>query len=306
MRRITALIAPFSRRRLTPRFKLEYVQRNQLLSLKENRWTMKPLTIILGLLVFDAVASAQEIITLATRTGVTQSFFLTSVPKNLQAIVILFPGSGGSINLRTENGQAKFNQGNFLVRSRVEFVKRGVIAAIIDAPSDQQGGWGMSDEFRLGEQHLADISAVIDDLSKRFPGVSLFLVGTSRGTISAASLGSRLGDRVVGVVLTSTMFRAAPRKSREPGPGLSKFEFATVKVPLLFVHHVSDQCESTPYSDAARLAEKYPLISVFGGSPPQSGPCDAFSQHGYLGKESETVEQIVNWMMKKPFEYQVK
>jgi hypothetical protein len=110
MRRITALMAPFSQRRLTPRFKLEYVQRNQLLSLKKNRWTMKPLTIILGLLVFDAVASAQEIITLATRTGVTQSFFLTSVPKNLQAIVILFPGSGGSINLRTENGQAKFNQ----------------------------------------------------------------------------------------------------------------------------------------------------------------------------------------------------
>jgi predicted esterase len=286
--------------------KLEYLRAHQLLSLKENHWNMKPLTIILGLLVFDAVASAQEIVTLATRNGVTQSYFLTSRPKNLQAIAILFPGSGGSINLRTENGQAKFNQGNFLVRSRVEFVKRGVIAAIIDAPSDQQGGWGMSDEFRLGEQHFADISAVIEDLGKRFSGASLFLVGTSRGTISAASLGARLGERVTGVVLTSSMFRPAPRKSKEPGPGLSKFEFATVKVPLLFVHHVSDQCESTQYSDAARLAEKYPLISVFGGSPPQSGPCDAFSQHGYLGKESETVEQIVNWMLKKPFEYQVK
>jgi hypothetical protein len=306
MRRITALMAPFSRHRLTPRFKLEYVQRNQLLSLKENRWTMKPLTIILGLLVFDAVASAQEIITLTTRTGVTQSFFLTSVPKNLQAIVILFPGSGGSINLRTENGRAKFNQGNFLVRSRVEFVKRGVIAAIIDAPSDQQGGWGMTDEFRLGDQHLTDISAVIEDLGRRFPGVPLFLMGTSRGTTSAAALGARLGEKVAGVVLTSTVFRPAPRRSKEPGPGLSKFEFANVKIPLLFVHHVSDQCELTLYSDAARMAEKYPLISVFGGSPPQSGPCDAFSQHGYLGKESETVEQIVNWMLKKPFEYQVK
>jgi pimeloyl-ACP methyl ester carboxylesterase len=270
------------------------------------RYRLMRLLIILGLLVFDAGVSAQEIITLATRKGVTQSFFLTSIPKNLQAIAILFPGSGGSINLRTENGQAKFNQGNFLVRSRVEFVKRGVIAAVIDAPSDQQGGWGMTDDFRLGDQHLADISAVIDDLGKKFPGVPLFLVGTSRGTASAASLGARLGEKLAGVVLTSTVFRAAPRRSKEPGPGLSKFEFATVKVPLLFVHHVSDQCESTQYSDAARLAEKYPLISVFGGSPPQSGPCDAFSQHGYLGKESETVEQIVNWMLKKPFEYQVK
>jgi Serine aminopeptidase, S33 len=267
---------------------------------------MRPLMMVLGLLIFDAAASAQEIITLATRKGVTQSYFLTSMPKNLQAIGILFPGSGGLINLRTENGQARFNQGNFLVRSRVEFVKRGVAAAIIDAPSDQQGGWGMTDEFRLGDQHLTDISAVIEDLEKRFPGVPLFLLGTSRGTTSAAALGARLGQRVAGVVLTSTVFRPAPRRSKEPGPGLSKFEFATVRAPLLFVHHVSDQCELTLYSDAARLSEKYPLISVFGGSPPQSGPCDAFSQHGYLGKESETVEQIVNWMLKRPFEYQVK
>ncbi|TMA83734.1 MAG: lysophospholipase [Deltaproteobacteria bacterium] len=251
-------------------------------------------------------ARAQEIVTLSTRPGVTQAYFLTSTPKNLQAVAVLFSGSGGLLQLRTEKGQPKFNQGNFLVRSRAEFVKRGVVAAIVDAPSDQQSGWGMGDEFRLGEVHFTDISAVIEDLGKRFPGISLFLVGTSRGTISAASLGARLGQRVTGVVLTSTMFRQAPRKSKEPGPGLSNFDFATIKMPVLFVHHASDQCEVTPYSDAARLADKYPLITVFGGTSPQSGPCDAFSQHGYLGKEPETVEQIVNWMLKKPFEHEVK
>jgi hypothetical protein len=62
----------------------------------------------------------------------------------------------------------------------------------------------------------------------------------------------------------------------------------------------------TPYGDAARLSEKYPLISVFGGSPPQSGPCEALSQHGFLGKEPETVEQIVNWMLKKPHRDEMK
>jgi hypothetical protein len=102
------------------------------------------------------------------------------------------------------------------------------------------------------------------------------------------------------------MFRPASRKSREPGPGLSKFDFATIKAPVLFVHHTSDQCEVTPYSDAARLSDKYPLISISGGAPPRSGPCDAFSAHGYLGKESETIEQIVNWMLKKPFLHEVK
>jgi hypothetical protein len=210
------------------------------------------------------------------------------------------------IQLRTENGRPRFNQGNFLVRSRAEFVKRGVIAAIVDAPSDQQSSWGMSDEFRLGEAHLTDISAVIEDLAKRFPAVPVYLIGTSRGTISAAALAARLGERVAGAVLTSTMFRPAGRKSKEPGPGLSEFDFAAIKIPLLFVHHVSDQCKVTPYSDAARLSERFPLITVFGGAAPQSGPCDAFSQHGYLGKESETVEEIVNWMIKKPFQLEVK
>ena len=254
----------------------------------------------------SSAIAQQEIVTLPTRAGVTQSYFLTSIPKNLNAVAVLFPGSGGLIHLRTENGRLRFNQGNFLVRSRAEFVKRGVVAAILDVPSDQQSGWGMSDEFRLGEAHFNDMSAVIEDLGKRFPGVPLFLVGTSRGTISAAALGARLGQRAAGAVLTSTMFRQTPRNSIEPGQGLSQFDFSTIKVPLLFVHHVSDQCVSTPYGDAARLSDKYPLITVFGGAPPRSGPCDAFSQHGFLGKESETVEEIVNWMLKKPVREQVK
>src|SRR5215475_1324012 len=117
------------------------------------------LVFVCGLCVFQNAALAQqEIVTLSTRPGVTQSFFLTSAPKNLQAIAILFPGSGGLIQLRSENGQPKFDQGNFLVRSRSEFIKRGVIAAILDAPSDQQGNWGMTDEFRRGDLHFTDIS----------------------------------------------------------------------------------------------------------------------------------------------------
>ncbi len=268
------------------------------------------ISILLALLwiLYDtgSAGAQQEIVALSTRPGVTQSYFLTSIPKNLQAVALLFPGSGGLIQLRSENGKPRFNQGNFLVRSRSEFIKRGAVAAILDAPSDQQGGRGMSDEFRLGDSHFTDMTAVIGDLEKRFPGVPLFLVGTSRGTISAAALGAKLGQRTAGVVLTSSMFRQAPKNSQEPGPGLSRFDFTTIKVPLLFVHHVSDQCQSTPYGDAARLSDKYPLITVFGGASPQSGPCEAFSQHGFLGKESDTVEQIVNWMLKRPMNHEVK
>jgi hypothetical protein len=252
------------------------------------------------------LANAQEIVTLSIRAGVTQSYFLASVPQNPQAIALLFPGSGGFIQLRKEGDQIKFGSDNFLVRSRREFINRNVITAILDAPSDQQGGWGMTDEFRLGGEHFTDVAAVVADLKKRFPALGVFLVGTSRGSVSAAALGARFGEQIAGVVLTASMFRQTGRNSKEPGIGLSRFDFSTIKAPLLFAHHVGDQCDSTPYSAAARLSEKYPLITVWGGSPPQSGPCDAFSQHGFLGKEPETVEQIVNWMVKKPFQHEVK
>ena len=259
-----------------------------------------------SIIVSEVAASAQEIATLSTRPTVMQSYFLAGVPNNPQAIAVLFPGSGGVIRLRQEQEGIKFDSDNFLVRSQTELTKRGVVAAVLDAPSDQQNGWGMSDEFRLGADYFRDVAAVVGDLKKRFPEKPLFLIGTSRGSISPAALGARFGQEVSGVVLTAAMFRQTGRQSKEPGPGLSGFDFGTVKISLLLVHHVGDQCNATPYSGAARLSDKYPLITVAGGSPPQSGPCDPLSAHGFLGKESETVEQIVNWMLKKPFQHEVR
>jgi len=252
-----------------------------------------------ALLVAAATAHAQELVTLQTRPGVTQVYFLAPLPQNPQAAAVLFPGGGGYIRIRNEGGEIRFGPNNFVVRSRTEFTDRGVVAAIVDAPSDQQGPQGMSDDFRLGDSHQADMSAVVADLKKRFPGLPVFLIGTSRGTISAASLGRRMAA-VNGVVLTATLFLPARR-----GPGLSGFDYSSIKVPLLFAHHRQDGCAYTPYREAARLADKYPLISVTGGLPPKSEPCEALSEHGFLGKEAQTVEAIVNWMAQKPYRKEI-
>ena len=72
--------------------------------------------VVTALLMLTGLAATREIIALTTRANVTQSYFLTSAPKQLQAIAILFPGSGGLIQLRSEGGQPKFAGGNFLVR----------------------------------------------------------------------------------------------------------------------------------------------------------------------------------------------
>jgi hypothetical protein len=257
--------------------------------------TMSRILIFTALLAAALSASAEEIVTLATRDSATQSFLLLA-PEQAKpaAAAVLFPGGSGSIRLRTEDGLIKFGEGNFLVRSRQMFADGGVAVAIVDAPSDQ--AQGMDDRFRLGDKHAADIAAVVAELKKRFEKIPIFLVGTSRGTVSAAATGQVLADGVAGVVLTSTLFVAA-----RTGPGLSGFDFATIKSPLLFVHNVDDGCRFTPYHSAKALEGRYPLITVRGGEAPRSDACEAFSYHGYLGKEKETVAAMVNWMLKKPY-----
>ena len=246
---------------------------------------------------------AQDLVTLPTRDGVIQSYLLEAPSHTPYALAVLFPGGGGHIHLRREDGEIKVNSVNFLVRSRDQFVARGIATAVMDAPSDLQSG--MDDAFRSGSKHKDDVRAVVTDLNRRFPAVPVFLVGTSRGTVSAAYAASALGSDVAGTALTASVFLASGRRAIYGGAGLSAFDFSSIKSPLLLVHHRHDGCNLTPYHEARRLSERFPLISVSGGKPAVSGPCDALSEHGFLGREAETVEAIVNWMLKKPFQKEI-
>lgn len=257
--------------------------------------------IVLGVLA--ASVEAKEIVTVPVADGVTVSYLLAVPDGGAQAVALLFPGSYGKTDLPAIAGRLRLARGNFLVRAREQFVSRGVATAVVDTPSDQPDG--MSDEFRLGARHAKDVAAVVADVRKRIGDGPAFLVGTSRGSISAASGGARLGDTVGGVVLTSSMYRSTTPRSTEPGPGLSRFDFASLKVPVLLVHHRNDGCPVSPYVEAHLLSKRFPLVAVSGGSPPESQPCQAMSAHGYLGREAETVEAIVNWMLRKPYRREI-
>jgi predicted alpha/beta-hydrolase family hydrolase len=243
-------------------------------------------------------AFAQEMVSVTSRPGVTQSFVIADMGgRKPEAIALLYIGGSGNINLRTEGGRVKFGARNFLPRSRAEFARNGIIPVVMDAPSDQGD---LTDGYRMGEEQAADARAVIAELKKRYPGLPLHVVGTSRGTISAAHVARALGAEVSGVVLTSSLFGSSERRKASLG-SLRSFDFASIKLPLLFVHHREDGCEHTPYSKAQMLAGQYPLVSVRGGKPPESGPCDPLSAHGFFGREAETVDAIAGWMLNRPF-----
>ena len=235
-------------------------------------------------------------VTVPSRPGVTQSFVIADMGGRApQALALLYVGGGGTIHLRMEDGQVKFAARNFLPRSRAEFARNGIVPVIMDAPSDLEE---LSEQYRSGEEQTADARAAIAELRKRYPGLPVYIVGTSRGTLSAAYLGRALGDEIAGVVLTSTVFIAPPRR---PALSLRDFDYASIKAPLLLVHHRDDSCSVTPYWAAARVGERYALVSVRGGKSADSPACEPLAPHGFYGKEAGTVDAIAAWMLKRPF-----
>ena len=230
----------------------------------------------------------EEIVQLPSEGGAVSPYLRSwDDDREVKVAAVLFTGGGGSVGL-LQRGIAKPGA-NFLVRSRQLFLEQGIATAVIDAPSDVAS---MSDGFRSGARHARDVAALVADLKRRYAGVRVFLVGTSRGTVSAAHAAAALGAEVAGMALTSSVFR-----SSRGGAGLMGFDYASIASTVLLVHHVDDGCPVTLYWEAKSLSKKYPLISVSGGNPARSEPCEPFSAHGYLGREAATVSAISRWML---------
>jgi hypothetical protein len=240
-----------------------------------------------------SAAPYEEIVHVAVRAGVDEPLLLSmaSAAQKPKRILMLFPGYPGTMKLRMQGGRIWFDLvGNYLLRSRARFVDEETAAASIDAPTDQYCCY--EDLFRLGETHAADVDKIVETLAARFPGAEFYLVGTSKGTISVAPLAAALGPKIAGAVMTSTVIRAS-----RGGPGLSSFDFGTVRTPMLFVHHEYDGCVSTPYSQIKYLAGKYnfPLLTVSASQNTSGPPCEAFSYHGFRGREKEVAAAIMQW-----------
>ena len=258
---------------------------------------MKLLKFVVSIAIFGAAANlhpaaAEELITVPTRSGVTQSFYLTAPEGPSAASVVLFTGSQGKLH---DYGPANLKSGNFLVRSRDLFVAQGFTVAVIDAPSDEASGMG--NRFRVGEAHRGDIAAVIAWLRQR-SAAPVWLVGTSMGTLSAANGGTLQAGGPDGIVLTSSVTRESKRVHNtvyDAGPNF-------VKVPTLIVHNREDGCVVCPYSDIPDLLARFnnaprkELIAFQGGAPPITEPCEALSRHGYLGIEDKVVAAIADWI----------
>jgi hypothetical protein len=229
----------------------------------------------------------------AKRDGYTISALVTHKEgaKTFKYGVALFPGHPGVMRLRVEDGVPKFDQvGNFLVRSRRWWLDDETLVAVIDAPSDQPGFPQM---FRQTPRYGADVAALIEEIGKQFPVADWTFIGTSEGSVSvfhAARMNPAIAKRAI---LTASVFKAGNN-----GPGLSGVRYDDLKSQLLFVHHDSDPCPFTSYHFAKDAAErsKAPLVTVKGGTGARGADCQAFTHHGFVGVERETVLAMRSWI----------
>jgi hypothetical protein len=216
------------------------------------------ISLIFGALLLPCAAVAQssadagcgEVVTLETHDRTTTRYALAhpqaASQKGPRIALVLLAGGTGHLDLDGK-GCPRALTGNSLVRSLPLFHEAGFTTALVDAPSNHFGGDGLGG-FRIAVKHAEDIGKVIADLRTRTKG-AVWIIGTSRGAISAVNAASRLSGASApdGLVLTSALMSGF-HGGRRAWTAHSVFDqpLEAIKVPVLVVGHEHDQCPRSP------------------------------------------------------------
>ncbi len=252
--------------------------------------------IVLFLFTFTLLrAHAQEevYVNIDARPGVTQAFMLTK-PEQPAATVVLFTGGGGVLDLSPAGYGS--GSGNFLVRSRQLFAAQNLMVTVVDLASDfKKQGKEPPGSVRLSDEHAQDVNAVIAYLRKQ-ASVPVWLVGTSRGTISVANAAASLKDNPPdGIVLTSSVTSGRNETVYD-------VDLKRIRMPVLLVHNERDGCKASPYNGMAGIekklvnATKLKTLTFRSDTSQVPDPCQAKTTHGFLGIEEQVVKEIAAWI----------
>ncbi|MCZ8293007.1 MAG: hypothetical protein O9312_05770 [Hylemonella sp.] len=264
-------------------------------------------------LVFLTMALAQaqpcgELVTIDTNDGTSTRYALAqpaSPAQGSRVALVLLPGGGGHIRL-DEQACPQALKGNSLVRSLPLFQAAGFATALVDARSDHTGEDGLAG-FRASAVHAQDLGRIIADVRRR-TRARVWLIGTSRGAISAANAASRLSGPAApdGLVLTSPVTSGNPTGSK-PWVAQTVFDLPleSIRMPVLVIGHVQDKCLRSPATLNERITARTEgvreqLVRVDGG-PGRAGlsaveACEGRSPHGFLEQEAEVADGIVRFI----------
>jgi hypothetical protein len=243
------------------------------------------------------VPASAELVRLQPRPGVELRLGVEA-RGGVQAVALLFAGGHGRLTL-DGSGQPQTLRGNFLIRARHQLGARGIAVVLVDAPSDHQGDAGLTG-YRQSATHAAEIGLAVAAMRQRF-GRPVWAVGTSNGSLSVASAAAQLhgAQRPDGAVFTSSVTQPTRRNGSVFDVSLASYTGAA-----LVASHEGDGCRATPAADAPRLlaalagSRPKKLLIFNGGSPPRGDPCEAFSQHGFVGIEGQVMNAIADFILR--------
>lgn len=214
-------------------------------------------------------------------------------------------GGGGAVKL-DDQGCPRALAGNSLVRSIPIFRAAGVATALADAPAELQGRDGLGGH-RIDPRHAEAIGALVRELRQRV-GTPVWVVGTSRGAISAANAASRLAGEAApdGVVLTSPVTVGSRSALGWTTQTVFDLPLDRIRLPLLVVGHEADRCLRSPATNLTRIATQASStrkqVAAVGGGPgsrfasPDLGACEGREPHGFADQEAEVVAGIVRFV----------
>jgi len=252
------------------------------------RWFALALLCLCGL---NAFAQATQWLHIPTREGVTVRVFWAPQAQ-ARATLVLLPGGAGGIGKPGDDGWPDGQ--NFLISAGQRFAAHGVNLAMVSRASDQTD---LDYPTRIGAEHLQDLHTVLARV-RELSDAPIWIVGTSRGTVSAAALAiaERDNPAIGGVVLTSSVVQW-----RKPG-ALPRQSLDRIRVPVLVLHHRHDACsvcnpgEVPAILDGLSASPRKALIWMDGGAPRDGDTCGPGHYHGYAGIEDETIDAIMRWI----------
>lgn len=250
-----------------------------------------------------------QVVSLATHQQTRTRYSLVMPPTHgalgAPVTLALLVGGSGHLDL-DEQGCPRLLRGNSLVRALPLFEAAGFGTALIDAPSDHHQEDGLAG-FRSAAAHAQDLGQVMANLRQR-TAASVWLIGTSRGAISATNAASRLSGASApdGLVLTSALM-AAPSRAQKAWVMQSIFDLdlAAIRMPLLFLGHALDSCPRSPadrmQEAAARTQSARRQVVTMQGGPGSAGltdlqACEGRSPHGFIDQEAEMVGHIIQFI----------
>jgi len=221
--------------------------------------------------------------------------------------VILLVGGGGAVDIDDAGCPRRLNA-NILVRTAPLLQAAGVATVLVDAPSDWRGGDGLAG-FRMASEHAKDIGLVIQDVRQRTGASAVWVIGHSRGSLSAANAAAHLAgpNAPDGTVLVSAML-VGEASGRKPWAAQTVFGagLQTYRGALLVLGQAADNCTRSPAERMDALApgaqaSRLQVARVTGG--PRSvgrasslAGCEVHEAHDFVDQDEVFAQGVLRFM----------